>query len=130
MEQEKNGKGIELPIYKGPLDEPAHANELYGFAALPPREFVLGLRGLVREPVFEIDMTYEGDEPRGFNQFRLARSHQGDSVYKGSSGAPIVDRSGRIVALVQGGCKARNLIFGVPLSRFAKYIDLPLQSNL
>jgi len=123
-EQEKYKKPITLPVYRGPIAEMAKPDEPYAFAAAPPRDYVPSIVQLIREPVFELHMAYEGDDERGFYRFSLARQHQGDAAYKGSSGSPIADRNGKIVALVQGGSQAENVVYGVPLARYSKYMNL------
>lgn len=70
-------------------------------------------------------MCYVGSRTQGgLYEFRLARPHQGRKYYKGSSGAPIADEEGLIVALVVGGEPDKDLIYGVPLARYHSVFDL------
>jgi hypothetical protein len=56
--------------------------------------------------------------------FQLARKHQGNEYYCGSSGAPIADSEGKIVAVVLGGSEKTNTIYGFPLARIASLLEL------
>jgi hypothetical protein len=116
--------GIGLNAYHGSLGKRATPAERYHFAAAVPRFFDPFRRELVREPVFEFDMIYDGDDGRGFNRFRVGGAHRGDE-YKGASGAPILDSDGSIVALVQGGCPSQGVVFGVPLALYARALSIP-----
>ncbi len=120
-------RGISLPevlgTYRGLIPEHPDQREAYGFAAWNAREFHGPLRGQVRERVAEVLMAFEGQDPRnGLYRFRLARGHQGHAHYEGCSGAPIADRSGRIVALVQGAPDGEDLIWGIPLGRLVHLV--------
>lgn len=116
---------IELPLYCGPLDEEPKRNSFYGFAAWNKVELHQEVSTLVSEASYEIGMCYRGTcNGDILYEFELARDHQGYDYYQGTSGAPIADEEGRIIALVSGGDPAENLIFGVPLARYHSVLDL------
>jgi hypothetical protein len=58
-----------------------------------------------------------------FHQFRLPVVHPGHDFFQGCSGAPIVDTSRRLVALVSSGNLHENTVYGVPLSRYRFALD-------
>ncbi len=118
-----------LPVYDGPLDTAVMEDEQYGYAANNRIKWNPQSRELMREPSFEVGMTLRSrHESDGTVEFELARDHQGNEYYNGASGAPIADRSGRIVALLVGSAPG-NVIIGVELSQFSALFDLdPPQS--
>lgn len=118
------GQAVALDCYAGPLDQLPVSSESYNFVATPPREFHRERNVLVREPLFELDMEYDGSDERGHYRFRLAGDHRGHDFYRGSSGAPIATSEGTIVALVQGGSEETNVIFGVPLWLYSRALEV------
>ena len=70
-------------------------------------------------------MDFEGtDEKYDPYRFKLARNHQGHKYYCGSSGSPIADLSGKIVAIVVCGSAVDNAILGFPLRRIEYLLHL------
>jgi len=63
---------------------------------------------LMRDPIYEVAMTFDGYDMRGFCRFKLNGTHKGHDAYYGSSGSPIADDEGNIVALVQGAMTPRE----------------------
>jgi hypothetical protein len=127
VEPRLKGKDITLPIYRGSINRLPDAVHSYGFASLSQVELVrsgISYRRFYRHPVYEI-MTFDGYDDRGLCRFKLAEKHKGDDVYHGSSGSPIADDEGAIVALVKGGCEVENVIYGVPLARYGVVLDVP-----
>ena len=90
-----------LPLYRGPLDQQPEAGTPYAFFAANRDEHHLELRVVRREVAAEAYMEFVGADQDAF-RFRLARPHRGDAFYKGASGAPIVDPSGAIMAILVG----------------------------
>ncbi len=116
---------VELPFYCGPLSEEPSRSSLYGFASWSQVEFHQDVSRLVSDASFEIGMTYRGkyyDDT--LLAFELARSHRGHDYYRGTSGAPIADEEGRIVALVAGGDADKNHIYGVPLALYKSVFSI------
>lgn len=70
-----------------------------------------------------IDLAWadiEGSRPRErLDYVLLGAPTPGTSLLQGSSGAPIADPEGRIVAVVLGGDSSGNIIRGMELSRYA-----------
>jgi hypothetical protein len=117
-------KNFTLPIYRGRIDCQPDAQHGYGFASRSQMTFLSTSRGLLREPVCEIAMLFDGYDDQGLCRFKLEGKHKGHKAYKGSSGSPIADDEGNIVALVQGGDSKEEVIFGVPLHRYANVIEI------
>jgi hypothetical protein len=115
-----------LPAYRGSIGQPK-AGEDYGFAAANRVELVKGCEtaDLHRDPGFEFGMRFDGRHSDGRYVFKLAKKHQGDDYYFGSSGAPIADRSGAIVSLVSGGSEEADVIYGVPLAELVAKLPPP-----
>jgi hypothetical protein len=94
----------------------------YGFSGLVgvKRVHDFYLRGELK---LELDLAYAGMEDEYFI-FELAHPHPGRGYYEGCSGAPIIDSDGKTVALVCGGCVAKNLIYGIPIRIFQPALDV------
>jgi hypothetical protein len=107
-----------IPHYQGPLDTPPDPKIPCGFAAYKAVEYHEPVRKLWREPRYEINMQFVGrDEKNGLYKLALPRRHQGHDYYRGCSGAPIADATGRIVSLVIEGPEdeKEDVIWGSPL---------------
>ncbi len=118
---------LDLDVYTGPVDAEPSPTELYGFASCSrvQVEEHLHVRRLGREVACELGMEYDGLDARyDLYRFKLSRTHQGHEYYHGSSGSPIADPSGLIVAIVVCGSKTENVIFGFPLKRIARLLHL------
>ena len=68
-------------------------------------------------------MKFVGEED-DFYQFRMATPYEDDKDYKGCSGAPILDRDARLVALVVAGCRDNSCIYGIALRKYKVAIDI------
>jgi hypothetical protein len=118
-------KDVNLCVYKGPIDAPPAESMAYGFATWKAAEFVTGMRALVRDPVYELNLKYDGIEPTTkLLTFLPNHPHPGHKHYKGSSGSPIAGVDGKVVALVVRGYPEKNptMILGVPLQNHAEKI--------
>ncbi|HET9212464.1 MAG TPA: hypothetical protein VFR03_18815 [Thermoanaerobaculia bacterium] len=118
---------LDLDVYTGPLDAEPSTVELYGFASFShvQVEEHPHVRLLDRGVAYEIGMEYDGLDARyDLYRFKLSRAHQGHNYYHGSSGSPIADSSGLIVAIVVCGSTSENIIFGFPLKRIARLLHL------
>jgi hypothetical protein len=120
------GMKIELPIYNGPLADIPEKDTPYGYAAWNRGLIIDGYaRFLERHSSYELGLEFDGREPTtNLYKFRLARPHQGKDYYEGASGAPIADHTGKIVSLLIGGVGGSDLLLGLPLSEYVKFIDL------
>lgn len=117
-----------LPAIRTPPTRIPDVNRPYGFAASIAKAYDHRTRELHTRNAFEAGMEFEGIQLAGTfagcYRFKLARQHQGDAYYRGSSGAPVADDEGHPIALVAGGAATENVIFGTPLQPFLRYIDL------
>jgi hypothetical protein len=128
---EENLNGIKVPPFSAIRTAPTRMPEIdrpYGLAAsiakvYDPRSWELHSRN-----ANEAAMAFEGMQDTGnfagCYRFKLARPHQGDAYYRGSSGAPVADEDGHPVALVAGGDPGDSIIFATPLQPFVRYLDL------
>jgi hypothetical protein len=84
-----------------------HGSQKYLFAELKTYD---GLRYL----------RSEGD----YHIFRLPMAHPGHEQFQGCSGAPILDRVGRVVGLVCGGNTDTNEIWAISPARYRTALDI------
>lgn len=118
-------KEVNLCVYTGPIDTPPVETMAYGFATWKAVEFVTGMRALVRDPVYELNLKYDGIEPTtNLLKFLPNHQHPGHEHYKGSSGSPIAAVDGKVVALVVRGYPEENptMILGAPLQKYAAHL--------
>lgn len=112
-----SGKPFEFMLYQGPFGQTPQLQTPYVFAS-QNRVTVceaLGMRHLEREPSYELEMEYTGrNTNQGLFVFTIP-NHKGHSHYRGASGAPIIDATGQIFAILVGGCEISNELFGCPL---------------
>lgn len=113
---------LEMPMYRGPINEVPTKSHAYGFAAWNRVEKHPDLGTLYSEASFEVGMAFREERDDRY-VFELARPHQGDDYYYGASGAPIADESGRIVSIVLEGSNGVDEILGLPLARYAELLD-------
>ncbi len=59
-----------------------------------------------------------------YHFFKLPFSHPGHEHFKGCSGAPILDKSGSLVALVCGGSEDSNEVWGISVKTYKTPIDI------
>lgn len=114
-------------VYSGSLGFVPSAAGLYTFAAYNRAEFIgRWIVGLERQLTTET-MTFDGFEEKRHDRlnlyrFRLIDGHKGHEVYEGASGAPIATTDRKIVSIVLHGDPAENVIWGLPLARYAHAI--------
>lgn len=127
-------KPIEFRCYQGPLDhEPIRDERLYSYVSWHSRENTQYVERspsdylLVRKPTGELQMTYKGRTSDGkLYRFALAGDHKGDEYYKGASGSPIADPTGKIVSMLLDGNPSANLLYGLPMRDYTGLFDLDL----
>jgi hypothetical protein len=109
------GKSFEYMMYQGPLEEIPNATDPHAYAAANKVLLVpipAGM-GLDREYTYEVEMEYKGVRGDGLYVFSIPK-HKGHEYYRGASGAPIVEPSGKVVAILIKGCEAKNELYGYP----------------
>ena len=123
---ELRGRKIELPYYQGPLSDRPMKGESYGYAAWNRGQIIDGYaRFLERSASYELDMKFDGlDSESGLYRFALARDHQGHRYYKGASGAPIADPTGKIVSLLIEGREGDDFLWGLPLADYVAFVGI------
>lgn len=70
-----------------------------------------------------MDMTYQGMQDDLY-KFKLPKKHPGHEYFRGTSGAPIMDNEGNVVALVCEGDVNEDLIFGVSIKQYKSSLDI------
>lgn len=98
----------------------------YGFAGntmFKPNGFILESISRV-----VVDLKYIGMEGPLF-KFKLPIKHPGHAYFKGTSGAPIMDEEGNVIALVSKGCVKEDVIYGIPLSHYKIPIDILIATS-
>lgn len=96
-------------------------NESYGFAGGSMPEWHPGNK-LVTQHIIYTDLKFSHTKD-DLHSFALPISHPGHEYFKGCSGAPIIDTNGNIVALICGGNKGKNNIYGISLKEYYVAID-------
>ncbi len=126
VQQEVSSKGqimSEVPkliLSLDPTLNPDHANE-YGFAGLVKPT-------IYHEYFFSQLKVHAGlrfiRSQGNYHVFKLPGKHPGHEEFVGCSGAPILDRQGRLVSLVCGGRMDTDEILGLRLSYFRSALDI------
>lgn len=112
-----SGKPFEFMTYQGPFGQNPELQTpcIYASQNRVLIHEALGKRFLEREPSHELEMEFTGRRTQhGLFVFSVPE-HKGHSHYKGASGAPIVDATGQIIAILVGGCDSSNELYGYPL---------------
>ncbi len=116
----------EIPITIHKLDfSPPSRRRSYGFCGtvLPSLETHASQKYLFAELKIYDRLRYlrsEGD----YHFFRLPMVHPGHEQFQGCSGAPVLDRMGRVVGLVCGGDVNTNEIWAISPARYRSALDI------
>jgi hypothetical protein len=70
-----------------------------------------------------LDLTFVGRE-QDYYKFQLPSKHSGHEYFQGTSGAPILDSDGNVVALVCHGDEEKDLIYGVMIKKYQSALDI------
>jgi hypothetical protein len=122
--------GIELEIPRLVLtssltDKPA-TDVRYGFAGIVhPGRSADALQG---DSQCENDLTLISEDSDWYH-FSLNHPHPGDCEYRGCSGAPVLDASCTLVALLVGRSALPDAVRALPLARYRAALDLSLGLN-
>ena len=120
------GNNFEFNSYLGPLDEEPQIGEAYSYASWNRVTLIkASCDFLERESSYEIGMEYQGRiENSKFYKFKLSRVHQGHDYYRGASGSPILDPTGKIVSILLGPVEGEDALYGLALKDFHQCILL------
>ena len=119
------GKSFEYLIYNGPLEETPDAKDPHLYAA-SNRVQILDAADkmfLERDFSYEFEMEYKGTREDGLYVFLIPK-HKGHDYYRGASGSPIIEPSGKVLAILVGGCETKNELYGYPLKGVVKLIKV------
>jgi hypothetical protein len=75
-----------------------------------------------------IDLKFVGEEG-DYYIFLLPVKHPGHRYFRGTSGAPILDSDGKVIALVCGGCEKKHLIYGIALHPYKSALDVETMTS-
>jgi hypothetical protein len=103
-------------VFKSDLATKPDEKDIFAFAGQIKPE-MHGKTALVMEMAVYPGLRFLRSENE-FHVFELPVPHPGHGYFRGCSGAPIVDRNKRVVALVCNGDLATNTIRGVSIARY------------
>lgn len=114
-----------IKVHTPTLEESPDSADLYGFCGmvLPAQEEHFGTSYVSGEFRIYENLTFlhrMGDKL----VFKLPFGHPGHDQFEGCSGAPILNGAGVPIALVVGGCKETDEIYGLSLATYKVAIDI------
>lgn len=117
-------------VVKPPLDSPPHPEMIYGFCGnvKPTKENHFGIQYIGTKTVCYPELKYVGDHDEFYSDFRFPFSRS-DEFLEGTSGAPIADNEGRVVALVCCSGDKPDTIRGIKMSYIKTCLDAEMQSD-
>jgi len=121
----RDGLMMEAPrtVLSTSLNESASGSIVYGFAGLAHVDRTTDQ--LFGDVVCENRLTLVSEDDDWYH-FALNHAHPGDGEYRGCSGAPVLDASGRLVAVLAGRSAFQDCIRATPLAKYRSAIDLSL----
>lgn len=113
-----------LGLYGGDFAEPTTASKFH-FAAREMTDLHVPTGAFDWIPLIQFGMTFDGVQYSGkyAGMYRFLPTKQFTHLFKGSSGAPILNDDGTPVAMVAAGSPDAGVIFGCPLLPYVRYID-------
>jgi len=114
-----------IRIHEPTFEDSPTADEDYGFCGivLPSSESHFGLNYIGGELRVYVGLSFQRTED-DIHVFLLPFDHPGHEHFIGCSGAPIINRSGFVVALLSGGCIKTNEIYGISLNAYKSALDI------
>jgi hypothetical protein len=125
------GKPFEYFLYEGSTEEVPNAEDPHIYAACNQGQIfsALGKTYLERNFSYEYEMEYKGSRNSdGLYVFSIPK-HKGHEYYRGASGSPIIEPSGKIVAVFVGGCETDNELYGFPMRGLAQLIKISADAD-
>jgi hypothetical protein len=127
----EKGKKFEYLIYKGPSEDSPNSKDPHVFASWNrgALDEFSGKTYLMRDYSYEYLMEFTGTRSEdGLYVFSIPK-HKGHDYYRGASGSPIVDPTGKIVAILVKGCEGKNELYGFPMRGLVRLIAIGAQSE-
>ncbi|WP_162626982.1 hypothetical protein [Aeromonas allosaccharophila] len=118
-------KQVQLNVFSPDFDVLPSIDEQYGFSGsvMPSIESHNGQVYFFSEFKVYAGLKYLRKEDE-FYVFKLPFTHPGHEHFKGCSGAPIIDTSGKVIALVCSGNEQTNEIYGIAISKYRVALDI------
>lgn len=119
-------KVFEYVLYQGPLEESPSRDDSHIFASWNRGTIIpqLGKTFLKRDFSYEYKMEYKGIRSGdGLYVFSVPK-HKGHDYYSGASGSPIIEPSGKIVAVFVQGFESKNELYGYPMRGLLQLIEI------
>ena len=76
-----------------------------------------------RDYSYEVEMEYKGVREDGLYVFSIPK-HKGHEYYQGASGSPIIEPSGKVLAILVQGCVTKNELHGYPTKGLVNLIKI------
>jgi hypothetical protein len=102
-------------------------NKFHGLCGRIRHDFK-GIR-MTSIPTLKLDLTYVGSFGR-FHLFNTPELISDADDYRGCSGAPIMDETGKLVALAQSVLEGTNSVFGFSIDECKRLLDFAILSKL
>ena len=127
--QERDKKGVIIRVrprheFETNLTDSPTADEVYAFTGRVHPARIDDLN-FIADPTVYPGLKYDRTEGY-YHVFKLPVAHPGHEAFQGCSGAPIVDRSRRVVALVCSGDVNSNSITGIGVQQISAAIHAHL----
>lgn len=120
------GKEFTYVLYQGPLEDSPSADNPHIFASWNRGRIIsaLGRTFLERDFSYEYEMKYKGIRNQGELYVFSIPKHKGHDYYSGASGSPIIEPSGKILAVLVKGCESKNELYGYPMRGLLQLIKI------
>jgi hypothetical protein len=124
------GKSFQYLVYKGPLEDTPDTREPHAYAAANRVLLFNAPKGryMERDFSYEYEMEYKGIREDGLYVFAVPK-HKGHDYYRGASGSPIVEPTGKVVAILVQGCETKNELYGYPTKGLVDLIRIGIDAE-